>query len=259
MPGFFLQKVLNRYSLYWFGRGVTGPHPVRRGELRYDRRSEETVRIPIAREGWPFIAAFAGGTALIAAFCPSVVGDIPPVLLTLWCVWFFRDPERATPQEAGLLIAPADGRVVAVEEVAAAPLSGQPARKVSIFMNVFSVHVNRMPAAGRIQRQVYHPGRFLNAALDKASLENERMELLLVTDAGPVVVVQVAGLVARRIVCRAGEGSQWLRGERFGLIRFGSRVDLYLPRTAQVSLNIGDRTRAGETIVAQVESSRANV
>ncbi|MBF0152534.1 MAG: phosphatidylserine decarboxylase family protein [Magnetococcales bacterium] len=216
------------------------------------------MRIPIAREGWPFIAAFAVVAVVISRLCPTIWGDIPPWLLTFWCVWFFRDPERATPQDADLLIAPADGRVIVVEEVAAAPLSGQPARKLSIFMNVFSVHVNRMPAAGRILRQVYHPGRFFNAALAKASTENERMELLLETTAGLVVVVQVAGLVARRIVCRAGEGSQWSRGERFGLIRFGSRVDLYLPLSAQIPLTIGDQTRAGETIVARLESPRAN-
>lgn len=216
------------------------------------------MRVPVAREGWPFIIAFTGVAILVSRLCPSMLGDIPPWILAIWCLWFFRDPDRQTPADAGLLIAPADGRIVAVEEIPAAPLSGQPARKVSIFMNVFSVHVNRMPAAGEVRKQVYHPGRFFNAALDKASTENERMELLLATDVGPVVMVQVAGLVARRIVCRAGEGSQWSRGERFGLIRFGSRVDLYLPPTAQVPLTIGDQTRAGETIVARMEPARAH-
>ncbi len=215
-------------------------------------------RIPIAREGWPFIALFAAAAVVTSHLCPTIWGDIPPWLLTLWCVWFFRDPERTTPGESGLLIAPADGRVIVIEEVTAAPLTNQPARKISIFMNVFSVHVNRMPAAGRILRQVYHPGRFFNAALAKASLENERMELLLETDAGPVVMVQVAGLIARRIVCHAGEGSDWQRGERFGLIRFGSRVDLYLPPAARIVLTIGDQTKAGESIVARLEPTRAN-
>ncbi len=212
------------------------------------------MRSPVAKEGWPFIIAFAAVAAVVTWVCPSVVGDVPPWLLTAWCVWFFRDPERPIPQGPGELAAPADGVVVALDRGATAPLSGLPATKLSIFMNVFNVHVNRMPLAARVTAAAYHPGRFLNAALDKASVENERMELLLETpDGHRITLVQVAGLVARRIVCRATEGSRWQRGERFGLIRFGSRVDLYLPLAADIPLTIGDRTVAGTTVVARLE------
>ncbi|MBF0348444.1 MAG: phosphatidylserine decarboxylase family protein [Magnetococcales bacterium] len=212
------------------------------------------IRSPVAREGWPFILGFAVVAGLASMILPNLACMLPFWLLTVWCVWFFRDPERVTPTEPGIWVAPADGRVVAIEEVAQAPLGLGPARKCSIFMNVFSVHVNRVPMTGRIEALAYHPGRFLNAELDKASVENERMELLMKGEHGiAVVFVQVAGLVARRIVCRVRQGDRLERGERFGLIRFGSRVDLYLPREAQILLALGDRTRAGETVMARLE------
>ncbi|MBF0126716.1 MAG: phosphatidylserine decarboxylase family protein [Magnetococcales bacterium] len=210
-----------------------------------------SLRKPVAKEGLPFIGIFvlvAMAGTWFAIFRPL---EILLWLLAFWCVWFFRDPERQTPAGEGLVIAPADGRVVAVEEVAAAPLSGLPARKFSIFMNVFSVHVNRFPLGGRVDQISYHPGKFLNAALDKASVENERMEILAISPAGvSISFVQVAGLVARRIVCHLKPGQTLRAGERFGLIRFGSRVDVYLPLTARVELAIGERTRAGETVIA---------
>ena len=212
------------------------------------------MRSPIAKEGWPFIAVFAGIAILGTLFCPFLPGTVPLWILTGWCIWFFRDPERQTPLGDGLVIAPADGRVVAIEEVMA-PLTGQPSRKFSIFMNVFNVHVNRSPIAGQVTDLAYHAGHFLNAALDKASLENERMEIALTSPQGVVLpFVQVAGLVARRIVCRLNKGQSVVQGERIGLIRFGSRVDIYLPLSAKINLSLGDHTRAGETIIAYMET-----
>ena len=214
------------------------------------------MRSPIAVEGWPFIAAFAGIALAGEIVCPSRFGSLLLWLLTGWCIWFFRDPERYTPQGTGLVIAPADGRVIAIEEVLAAPLSGQPARKCSIFMNVFSVHVNRCPVGGQVTEVAYHPGRFFNAALDKASLENERMAILVTTaDGTPLTFVQVAGLIARRIICRLQPGQTVTQGDRFGLIRFGSRVDLYLPLSARIAVGLGEQTRAGETIMAHLETA----
>ncbi|MBF0620397.1 MAG: phosphatidylserine decarboxylase family protein [Magnetococcales bacterium] len=210
-------------------------------------------RSPVAVEGLPFIGIFILVSALAQWLAPAPWVGIPFWVLSVWCIWFFRDPDREGPDDANLVIAPADGRVVAIEEVVSAPLSNRPARKVSIFMNVFSVHVNRAPVAGQIIGQAYHAGRFLNAALDKASKENERMELLFETKEGDSIgCVQVAGLVARRIICRVEEGARLERGERFGLIRFGSRVDLYLPLSAQISVTLGDKTRAGESVVARL-------
>ncbi|MEO5340188.1 MAG: phosphatidylserine decarboxylase family protein [Magnetococcus sp. MYC-9] len=214
------------------------------------------MRSPVAVEGWPFIAAFVG-IALAGEFvCPSRLGSLLLWLLSGWCIWFFRDPERQTPTGNGLVIAPADGRVVAIEEVSSAPLTGQPARKCSIFMNVFSVHVNRCPIGGEVTQVAYHPGRFLNAALDKASLENERMEIVITSPSGVrLAFVQVAGLIARRIICRLQVGQQVAQGSRFGLIRFGSRVDIYLPLSARMAVGIGDRTAAGESVVAHLETA----
>lgn len=212
-----------------------------------------SLRNPVAKEGLPFIAGF-----LLVAVVGSWSAWFWPVqgllwLLAGWCIWFFRDPERQTPQGEGLVIAPADGRVVAIEEVASAPLSGLPARKFSIFMNVFSVHVNRFPVHGRVDQVSYHPGRFLNAALDKASVENERMEVLAISSQGVAITfVQVAGLIARRIVCHLRPGQSLTAGARFGLIRFGSRVDVYLPLNAKVEFSLGDQTRAGESVIARL-------
>ena len=212
------------------------------------------MRSPVAAEGWPFIAAFVGVAVFGTVLCPFLPGTVTLWLLAGWCLWFFRDPERELPSGDGLVIAPADGRVVAIEEVTA-PLSGQPARKFSIFMNVFSVHVNRCPIQGQITNLAYHPGRFLNAALDKASVENERMEILVTSPSGVVLsFVQVAGLIARRIVCRLKVGQSVRQGERFGLIRFGSRVDVYLPLSAKIHLSLGEQTRAGETVIALLEA-----
>lgn len=211
------------------------------------------MRIPFAKEGLPFVAIFmAVAGSLTVGFdtpWPGIVGWV----LVVWCIAFFRDPERTTPEGEGLVIAPADGVVCHIEETTA-PLSGEPARKFSIFMNVFNVHVNRMPVAGRIVDLAYRPGKFVNADLDKASIENERQEILVETANGTrIAFVQVAGLVARRIICKLDKNETRERGERFGLIRFGSRVDVYLPLSAEIGPGLGEKTRSGETVIARLE------
>lgn len=209
--------------------------------------------VPIAREGWPFIAAFAA-LALVLAFFGTALGWIG-VLLTAWCVYFFRDPPRVTPTTPGLVVSPADGQVQAVEPALPPPeLEMGPGERlrISIFMNVFDVHVNRIPADGAVTALSYRPGKFFNASLDKASEHNERQSIrLTTTDGKDIAVVQIAGLIARRIVCRLAPEQQVMAGERFGLIRFGSRVDVYLD-DGMVPLAIaGQRAVAGETVIAR--------
>lgn len=210
------------------------------------------MRIPIHREGWPFIAA-AGLFDLILFLGASWAGwAFLPV--ALWVVAFFRDPERHPPAGVNLLICPADGRLLPV--VRAVPpqelgLGDAPRTRLSVFMNVFNVHVNRIPCNGSVTTLAYRPGKFFNASFDKASVENERMSIRLRTDGGvDIGLVQIAGLVARRIVCTLGEGQSVCRGDRFGIIRFGSRVDVYLPDGALVLATAGQSVRAGETVLA---------
>jgi len=214
------------------------------------------VFVPIAREGWPFIAIFALLTVLLAGFADWLV--VPGLLLTAWCVYFFRDPDRTTPTRSGLIISPADGVVVSAgpadwpKELEMGP--GQ-TQRVCVFMNVFDVHVNRVPVDGVIEKLVYVPGAFLNASLDKASEKNERQLVGMTTaDDRPLAFVQIAGLVARRIVCKITEGQEMNAGERMGLIRFGSRVDVYLPPGIVPLVAVGQRCVAGETVIADVSA-----
>jgi phosphatidylserine decarboxylase len=218
----------------------------------------DTIRnafVPIHREGWPFIAAFAGAAVLLGLFSTSLfwLG----LILTGWCAYFFRDPERVTPLDDRLVVSPADGVVSAVG-FAAPPrelgLGGAELTRVSVFMNVFSCHVNRAPVRGRIVKIEHRPGKFLNAELDKASDENERNGLVIESPNGPIAAVQIAGLVAKRIVCWAEAGTDIGIGERIGLIRFGSRVDVYLPRDAALRVAIGQTAVAGETVLAEFGS-----
>jgi phosphatidylserine decarboxylase len=202
----------------------------------------------VAREGWPFL----GISALAACVATWWVGwwSVPFWIAALFVLQFFRDPPRQVPEEMDSVLAPADGRVVAVEP-ARDPYLERDATKVSIFMNVFNVHSNRSPVDGQIKKRWYNRGRFLNAALDKASLENERNALWLRTPEGEdVTCVQVAGLVARRIICYVGEGDQLIRGQRFGFIRFGSRVDVYIPTGATLRAALGDKVYATTTVIA---------
>ncbi|HEV2650063.1 MAG TPA: phosphatidylserine decarboxylase [Rhizomicrobium sp.] len=216
------------------------------------------MRIPIHREGWPFIAIFAAVNAGLWWLSPWAGLIFLP--LTIWCVAFFRDPERHAPPGDNRLVSPADGvllPIIEAEPPAELGLGDAPRRRLSIFMNVFNVHVNRMPVTGTVIARAYRPGRFFNASFDKASVHNERMSLR-VRPAGSsdpqadLVVVQIAGLVARRIVCDVAEGAEIGRGARFGMIRFGSRLDVYLPDSAKVVIEDGSVTTAGETILAEI-------
>lgn len=209
---------------------------------------------PMHPEGHKFVAAFAGGTVLLALIWAPLfwIG----LILTIWCYYFFRDPVRIVPLRAGLVVSPADGVVsliqpaVPPQELGMAPV---PLTRVSIFMNVFNCHVNRAPVPGVVGAVAYRPGKFLNASLDKASEDNERMSLRLdMEDGRALAVVQIAGLVARRIVCFVDRGRRLDVGERFGLIRFGSRLDVYLPQGVEPLVGLGQTMVAGETILADL-------
>jgi phosphatidylserine decarboxylase len=214
------------------------------------------VTVPIHREGWPFIALFAGINLLAFLISPWLGWLFLP--LTIWCVAFFRDPERTTPGDAGVIICPADGKLLpVVDAVPPQELGlGDAARpRLSVFMNVFNVHVNRAPVTGTVIVRSYRPGKFFNASFDKASAHNERMSLRLRPEGDDgtrdLAVVQIAGLVARRIVCDVTQGQGVQRGARFGIIRFGSRVDIYLPPGCTMMAEPGAFVRAGETILAR--------
>ena len=213
------------------------------------------MRIPIHREGWPFIAAAVGGNALLILWLGWWGLLASPI--ALWVTAFFRDPERHAPAGEGLIVSPADGVLLPVTQAIPPPELGflaQPRTRLSVFMNVFDIHVNRVPGSGIVEGLAYRPGKFFNASFDKASEYNERMAIRLRLLGGQeLIVVQIAGLVARRIVCALSSGQQVSRGERFGLIRFGSRVDVYLPDSAQVRVQQGQRVRAGETILAALQ------
>ena len=209
------------------------------------------MRIPIAREGYPFILIFLIITVIIFNLT-----EIWPVraLFVLWEIFviaFFRDPERVVPSGNESIVSPADGRIIKIEQAMEPRLLEAEAMKISIFMNVFNVHVNRAPAACKVLKILYNPGKFVSANLDKASLENEQNALLGESQLGHRFVFnQIAGLIARRIVCRVKEGARLTKGERFGMIRFGSRVDVYLPPGSRVSVKPGDKVRAGSSIIA---------
>ena len=204
----------------------------------------------IAREGWPFLAISL--VLAIAATVWCAAWSIPLWVIFVFVLQFFRDPARVIPQQAGAVLSPADGRVIKVERTQD-PYGQRDALLVSVFMNVFNVHSNRSPVDGEIEKVQYFPGKFVNADLDKASSENERNAIVLKTDNGQTVTfVQVAGLIARRILCYVKAGDRLARGQRYGFIRFGSRVDVYLPLDATVKVSIGDKVRATETILAQL-------
>lgn len=210
-----------------------------------------------APEGIPFVAASVILLAVWAAVAWLAGGGWMWLVPAVWMpmaisiAWFFRDPQRSGERGEHLVIAPADGKVVAIADVEEPSFIRGPARRVSVFMNVFDVHVNRYPVDGTVEHRDYRPGKFLNATLDKASSENEQMTLSIRTHHGPVLVRQIAGLVARRIVTDARVGDAVLQGERLGLIRFGSRVDTLLPAEARIRVAVGDRALAGVTVIAE--------
>jgi phosphatidylserine decarboxylase len=208
---------------------------------------------PIHPEGYPFIGGFAL-LSLVLFLVWTPLGWLG-TLMTAWCAYFFRDPIRVTPVADGLVVAPADGRISLILNAVPPPelaLGDKPLPRVSIFMSVFDCHVNRAPVGGRIERIAYTPGKFLNADLDKASEDNERNALVIASIAGNVGVVQIAGLIARRIVGWVAEGQTIGAGERIGMIRFGSRVDVYLPAGAVPRVSVGQTALAGETVIADL-------
>ncbi|HYC04444.1 MAG TPA: phosphatidylserine decarboxylase [Azospirillaceae bacterium] len=214
----------------------------------------KTVVVPVNRAGWPFIAAFAIVSVLLMSVSEPL-GWIG-LVLTAWCTYFFRDPDRVVPTRPGLVVSPADGMVQMITRAVPPPELGmgeEALTRVSIFLNVFNVHINRVPVAGTIHTARYKPGKFLNAALDKASDLNERMSVrMTTTDGRDLVFVQIAGLVARRIICDLKDGQTVLTGERFGLIRFGSRTDVYLPEGVEPLVVVGQLMIGGETVIADL-------
>lgn len=234
----------------------------------------KTMFVPVHPAGFPFIGAFAV-VALIFALIHSFLGFVG-LVLTLWCVYFFRNPVRVTPVREGLIVSPADGLVSLIVEVPLPPeledcrgkegaptgdalCDAETVTRVSVFLNVFDVHVNRIPADGEIKKVVYHPGKFLSANLDKASLENERSTVLMKLNGydSSVAFVQIAGLVARRIICKLTAGQVVKAGDLYGLIRFGSRVDIYLPPGVTPQVCIGQRMIGGETVIADFTAKEA--
>jgi phosphatidylserine decarboxylase len=206
----------------------------------------------IAGEGLPFIIPLGGATLL--AFVAGFKGiSLVLLVVTLFVVWFFRNPQRNTPEKDGWVLSPADGRVIRIEETTSDEQPGRTFQKISIFMNIFNVHVNRIPCSGEVRFIRYREGKFLSANLDKASALNERNTVLLQTaDGREIMTVQIAGLIARRIVCWLKEGMQVHKGERFGLIRFGSRVEVFLPLGSTILVRVGEKVRAGETAIGEL-------
>jgi phosphatidylserine decarboxylase len=214
---------------------------------------------PLHPDGWKFVASFAAAT--IVLFLLAAPLGWFGVAATLWCAYFFRDPWRVTPQRAGLMVSPADGRVVSV--AAAVPpeelgMGSAPMMRIGIFLNVFDVHVNRIPIGGKIRKLAYRKGAFVNASFDKASEDNERMAVRIAVGGdepgGDAAVVQIAGLIARRIVCQLREGEEVVTGQRFGLIRFGSRTDIYLPEGWAPLVVVGQTAIGGETVIADLRA-----
>ena len=215
------------------------------------------MNLPIHREGYPFIALFAAVNLLAFLLAAWLGWLLLPI--TIWCIAFFRDPDRKTPDGPGLIICPADGKLLPIVDAvppAELGMGEAPRPRLSIFMNVFNVHVNRNPVSGNVVALSYRAGKFFNASFDKASIHNERMSIRLrpegeIGPAKDLAVVQIAGLVARRIVCDLAQGEGVRRGARFGIIRFGSRVDVYLPPGTEILVQAGITTRAGETVLAR--------
>lgn len=217
-------------------------------------KASDAVLTPIHKEGHRFIAVFFAVSLLLFYLVAPTLGWIS-IVITAWCIYFFRDPIRVVPKADGILVSPADGTVSAVVDMvppAELDMGNDPMVRISIFLSVFNVHVNRVPAAGKITNLAYVHGKFLSAADDAAGEENERQLVRMTTEDGhDIAFAQVAGLVARRILCDLKEGDEVARGDRFGLIRFGSRTDIYLPKGLKATVEVGQTMIGGETIIAQ--------
>jgi phosphatidylserine decarboxylase len=215
--------------------------------------ADRAVAVPIAKEGFPFVGIPAGVTLLAGSLGWTILA-IPAGLLTLFTAWFFRNPARTIPQGPRLVVAPGDGTVIAVEEEFEPRFIKAQSVRVTIFLNVFDVHINRIPCEGTVESISYQPGAFMIASKPEATLKNEQNAVLIRTAQGvKVLCVQVAGLIARRIVCWLSPGDTAARGERFGLIRFGSRMDTFLPVGTDLKVRVGDRVKGGETIVGVLQ------
>ena len=218
---------------------------------------KKTIFVPVHPAGYPFIIISLAITAILILYLGQSAGFVG-IVLSVWCIYFFRNPVRHTPQHNSLVISPADGRILSINKnkpPESLGLEGSDYTKISIFMNVFDVHVNRAPMNGKIYKKQHFPGSFLDASLDKASEKNERLSLSMKTDYGKnIAFVQIAGLVARRIKCDVFEGSNLECGQQYGIIRFGSRVDVWLPDPIFIKVLVGQRTYAGETILADFET-----
>ena len=204
--------------------------------------------IPVAAEGWPFILPLAAVTTLLFVFGWKNTA-IVSLVLTLFVLFFFRDPERKVPEGQGVVVSPADGKVIVVKDIYEPDYLKQEVKQISIFLSVFNVHVNRSPVGGAVEAVKYHPGKFLAAWDDKASLDNEQTAMVISVGRNKVLVKQIAGLIARRIVCYAKPGDRVRTGERYGLIRFGSRVDIFLPKDAELKVKVGDRVTGARDVI----------
>lgn len=211
-----------------------------------------TPQIPVAKEGYPFIFFSAFCTLVVAALgMPALAGAL--LLVTAFILSFFRDPERFVTEQENAVVSPADGKIIGIERVTDSRFTDGEAQKISIFMNVFNVHVNRVPATGKVMKILYRPGKFYSADSVKGALQNEYCATVITTPQGKkLAFVQIAGLIARRIVCWLEPDDQAVRGRRFGLIRFGSRVDLYLPLDTEIMVKQGEKVRAGETVIGHL-------
>jgi len=211
-------------------------------------------QVPVAKEGYPFILVFAFATLLTAILAMKIATAFL-LVVTIFILCFFRDPERLGPERSDAIVSPADGKIIVVDRVADSRFTGQDVQKVSIFMNIFNVHVNRIPFQGQVEKILYKPGKFYSADSTQSELENEYCASIITTDQGKkIAFVQIAGLIARRIVCWLEVGDAVCRGKRFGLIRFGSRVDLYLPLETELVIKPGQKVKAGETIIGYLHA-----
>jgi len=206
-------------------------------------------RIPVAVEGWPFILPLAICTSLLFIFGWVITGFIL-LTLTLFVLFFFRDPKRTVPEGKNVVVSPADGKIVAIKYINEPDYLQQSVFQISIFLSIFNVHVNRTPVGGKIETVKYNPGKFHIAAIEKASLENEQTAMVIVDENRKILVKQIAGIIARRIVCYAKPGDVIQKGERYGIIRFGSRVDIFLPKDSEIKVKLGDRVKGARDIIA---------
>ncbi|MEK7741655.1 MAG: phosphatidylserine decarboxylase family protein [Nitrospirota bacterium] len=206
----------------------------------------------IAKEGYPYIIIFAA-TTIVALLLGGKWMVIVPFVITVFMVYFFRDPEREIPEGEGLFVSPADGKIILIKDVFEKEHLKADVKEISIFMSPFNVHVNRTPCDGKIKNIQHNKGKFMAAYKDQASFKNENIEMTLKTKYGDILVRQVAGYVARRAVCRANAGDSLKRGERYGIIKFSSRLDVYLPKNTEIKVKLGDRVKAGETVIGVIE------